>query len=106
MTEPLTGLQKRYIWLAGQHPGCVVQQGRGVRGLPTYYAFDGDVLFLFGYSAPLHHMKARGIFRQLQDGRSHVLTEKGESMFQQLLRSSYGDTAERETKLAKVKTGT
>ena len=65
----LTEVQKAYVWLAGSFPNRVVRQGRGVRGRPVYYAFEGEeVLFLFGYSNPLYWLENRGLFKKLQDG--------------------------------------
>lgn len=96
-------MQKRYIWLAGSYPGTVVQQGRGNRGLPLYYAFSEDerTLFLFGYSNPLYWLENRGLFKKLQDGMSYDLTEEGMNVFLRLTLSGYG--FDQKTKVKEVK---
>lgn len=97
----LTDMQKRYIWLMGSYPQHVAEQGRGYRTKTLYYGFREDRLFIFGYSMPLYFLEGRGLTRELQDGRSHVLTEAGERAFQELLVSGFGLKANvQETKLA------
>lgn len=99
----LTNMQKRYIWLAGIFPHHVIVQGRGKRGDKVlYYAIEDEFLYLFGYSNPLHWLCNRGLFRRLQDGRAHALTEAGEKEFSKMVLRGYGEKVASLVKEAKL----
>ena len=87
MTERLTRMQQRYIWLAGSYPKMVVSQGRGVRGGKTLYAIDeaSERLVIFGYSNPLYFLESRKLFRTLQENNAYTLTDAGESLYREIL---------------------
>jgi hypothetical protein len=100
----LTDMQRRYIWLAGSHPGRKIIQGRGERfAITTLYGLHGnDEIVIWGFSDPARHLVGRGLFRKLDAPNTYAMTEVGRGLYLRMMADGEGVELNRQVRQVKV----